>query len=88
MTDNATPVEVTIRRIQARIEKVGTKDPLRAAVLAHQAVEEWEGARPDLARLRRSYVRAASAAGVSLVDIGKALNLSKQRIHQIMDAGK
>lgn len=85
MPDMTEDIRKVLARVHAHVQRAAVRDPARAAVLAHQAVETWMAAQPELARLRRGQVRAARDAGANMADLATQMGIARQRIYQIAD---
>jgi DNA-directed RNA polymerase specialized sigma24 family protein len=59
--------------------------PAEAVLLAHQAVETWAAAQPELSGLRRDTITQAQEAGWTNADLAALLGLSRQRIGQLVN---
>jgi 2,4-dienoyl-CoA reductase-like NADH-dependent reductase (Old Yellow Enzyme family) len=62
-----------------------TPDPVVAEIYSGASMRELSAARNDLGRARERYadaVRAARDAGLSWVEVGRVLGLSKQALHR------
>ena len=84
MSDPKRDIEQALVKIRATVGRA-QKHPDHAAALAHQAVEAWNDALPELAALRKAQVQAAREAGVGVVDLALSMGMSRQRVYQIAD---
>jgi hypothetical protein len=86
MSDPKRDIEQALVKIRASVARAH-RHPEHAAALAHQAVEAWNAALPELAAMRKAQVQAAKAAGVNVVDLAVTMGMSRQRVYQIAEDG-
>ena len=82
-TTGAEQVAALVAEIRRIIED--QPDTASRLVMADQMVGAWGDGGRELGRFRRAYMRELEEAGYSRNSLAELLDMSKQRVHQLLD---